>query len=91
MTIRYVNMMGVTRGVQDAFVLIKAKGKCTTDHISMAGPWLKFRWDTSALALHIAFWSFRIAFCCLLPIDHCSSRPAPDSCSSESLPEHFCF
>ena len=22
---------------------IKAKGKCTTDHISMAGPWLKFR------------------------------------------------
>jgi aconitate hydratase len=24
-------------------VLIKAKGKCTTDHISMAGPWLKFR------------------------------------------------
>jgi len=23
--------------------LIKAKGKCTTDHISMAGPWLKFR------------------------------------------------
>lgn len=29
--------------VQDAFVLIKAKGKCTTDHISMAGPWLKFR------------------------------------------------
>lgn len=24
-------------------ILIKAKGKCTTDHISMAGPWLKFR------------------------------------------------
>ncbi|MFN8279717.1 MAG: aconitate hydratase [Saprospiraceae bacterium] len=24
-------------------VLIKAKGKCTTDHISMAGPWLEFR------------------------------------------------
>jgi len=24
-------------------VLLKAKGKCTTDHISMAGPWLKFR------------------------------------------------
>ncbi|HLF64816.1 MAG TPA: aconitate hydratase [Saprospiraceae bacterium] len=23
--------------------LIKAKGKCTTDHISMAGPWLKYR------------------------------------------------
>jgi aconitate hydratase len=24
-------------------LLIKAKGKCTTDHISMAGPWLRFR------------------------------------------------
>ncbi len=27
----------------DCAVLIKAKGKCTTDHISQAGPWLKFR------------------------------------------------
>ncbi|MCH2380977.1 MAG: aconitase family protein, partial [Nitrososphaerales archaeon] len=26
-----------------AKLLIKAKGKCTTDHISMAGPWLKYR------------------------------------------------
>ncbi len=29
--------------VTDMRILIKAKGKCTTDHISMAGPWLKFR------------------------------------------------
>jgi len=29
--------------IVDAPVLIKAKGKCTTDHISMAGPWLKYR------------------------------------------------
>ncbi|MEM6964292.1 MAG: aconitate hydratase [Bacteroidota bacterium] len=29
--------------LQGMRVLIKAKGKCTTDHISMAGPWLKFR------------------------------------------------
>ncbi|MCD6440555.1 MAG: aconitate hydratase [Candidatus Marinimicrobia bacterium] len=27
----------------DLFLLIKVKGKCTTDHISMAGPWLKYR------------------------------------------------
>jgi len=27
----------------NARVLIKVKGKCTTDHISMAGPWLKYR------------------------------------------------
>ncbi len=28
---------------KDLTVLLKAKGKCTTDHISMAGPWLKYR------------------------------------------------
>ncbi len=28
---------------RDMRILIKTKGKCTTDHISMAGPWLKFR------------------------------------------------
>ncbi|KAK4873855.1 hypothetical protein RN001_013215 [Aquatica leii] len=27
----------------DMVVLIKVKGKCTTDHISAAGPWLKYR------------------------------------------------
>ncbi len=27
----------------DMPVLLKAQGKCTTDHISMAGPWLKYR------------------------------------------------
>jgi len=27
----------------DLAILIKVKGKCTTDHISMAGPWLKYR------------------------------------------------
>lgn len=29
--------------VQNMRILIKAKGKCTTDHISMAGPWLTYR------------------------------------------------
>ncbi|KTF81367.1 hypothetical protein cypCar_00011613 [Cyprinus carpio] len=29
--------------LEDLRVLIKVKGKCTTDHISAAGPWLKFR------------------------------------------------
>jgi len=28
---------------KDLPLLIKAQGKCTTDHISQAGPWLKFR------------------------------------------------
>ena len=30
-------------GYRDLPVLLKARGKCTTDHISPAGPWLKFR------------------------------------------------
>lgn len=29
--------------INGAKLLIKAKGKCTTDHISMAGPWLRYR------------------------------------------------
>lgn len=29
--------------LNDLRLLIKVKGKCTTDHISMAGPWLKYR------------------------------------------------
>jgi aconitate hydratase len=31
------------RDITDAPLLLKAKGKCTTDHISPAGAWLKFR------------------------------------------------
>ncbi|ORY93017.1 aconitate hydratase [Syncephalastrum racemosum] len=31
------------KDIKDIPVLIKVKGKCTTDHISMAGPWLKYR------------------------------------------------
>ena len=31
------------KDLDDLVVLLKAKGKCTTDHISQAGPWLKYR------------------------------------------------
>ena len=31
------------KNILDAKLLIKALGKCTTDHISMAGPWLRYR------------------------------------------------
>jgi aconitate hydratase len=31
------------RNIVGAKLLIKALGKCTTDHISMAGPWLRYR------------------------------------------------
>lgn len=34
----------------DLLVLLKAKGKCTTDHISQAGPWLKFRGHLSNIS-----------------------------------------
>ncbi|XP_049852945.1 probable aconitate hydratase, mitochondrial [Schistocerca gregaria] len=31
------------KDLTDLMILIKVKGKCTTDHISAAGPWLKYR------------------------------------------------
>jgi aconitate hydratase len=31
------------KNIEGAKLLIKAMGKCTTDHISMAGPWLRYR------------------------------------------------
>jgi aconitate hydratase len=31
------------KNIKGLRLLIKAKGKCTTDHISMAGPWLRYR------------------------------------------------
>ena len=31
------------KNIKNAKLLIKVKGKCTTDHISMAGPWLRYR------------------------------------------------
>lgn len=31
------------RDLEEQPLLIKVKGKCTTDHISMAGPWLRYR------------------------------------------------
>ena len=31
------------KNITDMKLIIKAKGKCTTDHISMAGPWLRYR------------------------------------------------
>ena len=33
----------LNKDFSDLLLLIKVKGKCTTDHISMAGPWLKYR------------------------------------------------
>src|SRR5690606_37731449 len=34
----------------DLIVLLKAKGKCTTDHISQAGFWLKYRGHLANIA-----------------------------------------
>ena len=35
---------------QDMAVLLKARGQCTTDHISPAGPWLRFRGHLSNIS-----------------------------------------
>ncbi len=37
------NAPDLSKDFSNMRLLLKAKGKCTTDHISMAGPWLKFR------------------------------------------------
>jgi len=34
-------------------LLIKVKGKCTTDHISMAGPWLRFRGHLENISMNL--------------------------------------
>ncbi|KAF5276600.1 hypothetical protein FQR65_LT16307 [Abscondita terminalis] len=41
--IRGFLLLGMVTNITGAKLLIKAFGKCTTDHISMAGPWLKYR------------------------------------------------
>ncbi len=38
------------KNISGAKLLIKAFGKCTTDHISMAGPWLRFRGHLDAIS-----------------------------------------
>lgn len=35
---------------KDLYVLVKAEGKCTTDHISAGGPWLKYRGHISNIS-----------------------------------------
>ena len=37
------NKWEIENDFKDLYILVKAKGKCTTDHISAAGPWLKYR------------------------------------------------
>jgi aconitate hydratase len=39
------------KNIEGMRLLIKAKGKCTTDHISMAGPWLRFRGHLDVFAI----------------------------------------
>jgi len=42
------------KNLEDLPVLMKAKGKCTTDHISPAGPWLRFRGHIDNISTFIA-------------------------------------
>jgi len=46
--------------LRDLRLLIKAKGKCTTDHISMAGPWLKFRGHLDNISNNMLIGAFNI-------------------------------
>lgn len=63
-------------------LLIKAKGKCTTDHISMAGPWLTYRGHLENIANNTligAVNAFNDETNKVLNLDQDSYMPVPDS------------
>jgi aconitate hydratase len=78
-----------TEGLREAALLIKTKGKTTTDHISPAGPWLKFRGhldkisDNMFLGANNAFfvraWQGRQCVDRRIQPDHCANRPGLQS------------
>lgn len=41
---------GITSDPENCVILIKTRGKCTTDHITPAGPWFRFRGHLSNIA-----------------------------------------
>ncbi|GIL55400.1 hypothetical protein Vafri_10960 [Volvox africanus] len=47
--------------IKDSVVLIKVRGKCTTDHISMAGPWLKYRGHLDNISNNLLIGAINIA------------------------------
>jgi aconitate hydratase len=49
------------KDLTDLEVLIKVKGKCTTDHISMAGPWLKYRGHLDNISNNMLIGAINIA------------------------------
>jgi aconitate hydratase len=65
----------------DLPVLLKAKGKCTTDHISAAGPWLKYRGHLENISKNLFLGAFN-AFTEEVGTAHClihgTTEPLPD-------------
>ncbi len=65
----------------DLPVLLKAKGKCTTDHISAAGPWLKYRGHLENISKNLFLGAFN-AFTEEVGTTHClvhaTIEPLPD-------------
>jgi len=56
-------------------VLIKVKGKCTTDHISAGGPWLKYRGHLENISRACTIFSIvRCSFPCRELFDWCHQR-----------------
>lgn len=63
------------KDIIEARVLIKAKGKCTTDHISAGGPWLKYRGHLENISRkcfdYVIFCDFPDVFCSRKLFDRC--------------------
>ncbi|CDS05675.1 Putative Aconitate hydratase, mitochondrial [Lichtheimia ramosa] len=49
------------KDIKEIPILIKVKGKCTTDHISMAGPWLKYRGHLDNISNNMLIGAINIA------------------------------
>jgi aconitate hydratase len=66
-------------------VLLKAKGKCTTDHISAAGPWLKYRGHIDNISQNL-FLGAANAFTGETGMGRCPVHPDAPEAERESFP-----
>ncbi|KAK2571878.1 Aconitate hydratase [Acropora cervicornis] len=68
------------KDLEDMTILLKVKGKCTTDHISAAGPWLKYRGhlDNISNNMFIGCVKHEIVFCKCAVIDFAQNFGLPD-------------
>lgn len=69
------------KDLMDMVVLIKVKGKCTTDHISAGGPWMKYRGHLDNISNNLFLAAMNAEngemnkVSCVLGMNHCRCHP----------------